>query len=161
ESVAAIDEAPGVVVAAPVLERRTYLIPDGSTPDHLDQPVTMLGIDPAAEAQIRDLPLSPGERLAGPEAFGALVTERLAAEEGLAVGSNVTFQGGTEGPVALTVEGILAGDGPFVGSGGRAGGVPLRTAQRLLSFDGVSRVDIIVGEGATPAEVSSALEVAL
>ena len=33
ESVAAIDEAPGVVVAAPVLERRTYLIPDGSTPE--------------------------------------------------------------------------------------------------------------------------------
>ena len=27
ESVAAIDEAPGVMVAAPVLERRTYLVP--------------------------------------------------------------------------------------------------------------------------------------
>jgi putative ABC transport system permease protein len=121
----------------------------------------MLGIDPAAESQIRDLPLAAGGRLAGPEAFGALVTQRLAAEEGLAVGSNVTFQGGADGPVALTVEGILAGDGPFVGSGGRTVVVPLRTAQRLLSFDGVSRVDIIVGEGATPAEVTSALEVAL
>src|SRR6476620_5263849 len=161
ESVAAIGEAPGVVVAAPVLERRTYLVPDGSAPDGLEQPVTMLGVDPAAESQIRDLPLAAGDRLAGPEAFGALVTERLAAEEGLAVGSNVTFQGGADGPVALTVEGILAGDGPFVGSGGRTVVVPLRTAQRLLSFDGVSRVDIVVGEGASPAEVGSALEVAL
>ena len=92
---------------------------------------------------------SPGRRRSA-----ALVTERLAAEDGLAVGSNVTFQGGADGPVALTVEGILAGDGPFVGSGGRTVVVPLRTAQRLLVVDGVSRVDIIVGEGATPAEVS-------
>src|SRR4029079_14519417 len=83
ESVAAIDEAPGVVVAAPVLERRTYLVPDETTPAGTQQPVTMLGIDPAAEAQIRDLPLFAGTRLSGPEAFGALVTERLAAEEGL------------------------------------------------------------------------------
>jgi putative ABC transport system permease protein len=161
ESVAAIDEAPGVVVAAPVLERRTYLVPDESTPSGTQRPVTMLGIDPAAESQIRDLPLSAGARLSGPEAFGALVTERLAAEEGLKVGSDVTFQGNAGGPVSLTVQGILAGDGPFVGSGGRTVVVPLRTAQRLLSFDGVSRVDILVGEGATPAEVGSALEVAL
>jgi putative ABC transport system permease protein len=161
ESVAAIDDAPGVVVAAPVLERRTYLVPDEATPGGTEQPVTMLGIDPAAEAQIRDLSLAAGVRLAGPEAFAALITERLAAEEGLHVGSEVTFQGGADGPVSLTVEGILAGDGPFVGSGGRTVVVPLRTAQRLLSFDGVSRVDIIVGEGATPAEVSAALEVAL
>ena len=160
-SVAALDDAPGVVVAAPVLERRTYLVPDATTPAGTQQPVTMLGIDPAAESQIRDLPLVAGARLSGPEAFGALVTERLAAAEGLKVGSDVTFQGSADGPVSLTVEGILAGDGPFVGSGGRTVVVPLRTAQRLLSVDGVSRVDIIVGEGATPAEVSSALEVAL
>src|SRR5262245_12324797 len=161
ESVAAIDDAPGVVVAAAVLERRTYLIPDETTPGGPQQPVTMLGIDPAAESQIRDLPLAAGSRLTGPDAFGALVTERLAAEEGLKVGSDVTFQGSTDGPVSLTVDGILAGDGPFVGSGGRTVVVPLRTAQRLLDVDGVSRVDIIVGEGATPAEVSSALQVAL
>jgi putative ABC transport system permease protein len=161
ESVAAIDEAPGVVVAAPVLERRTYLEPDIATPGGQSAPVTVLGIDPAAEAQIRDLPIVAGRTLTGPEAFGALVTERLAAADGLRVGSDVTFQGGAEGPVSLGVQGIVAGDGPFVGSGGRTVIVPLRTAQRLLSFDGVSRVDIIVGEGATPAEVTSALEVAL
>ena len=161
ESVAAIDEAPGVVVAAPVLERRTYLEADVTTPGGLPKPVTVLGIDPAAEAQIRDLPLVAGSRLAGPEAFGALVTERLAAEDGLKLGSDVTFQAGSEGPVSLEVEGIVAGDGPFVGSGGRTVIVPLKTAQRLLDFDGVSRVDIIVSEGATPAEVASALEVAL
>ncbi|MFL5725204.1 MAG: FtsX-like permease family protein [Chloroflexota bacterium] len=161
ESVAAIDDAPGVVVAAPVLERRTYLVPEATAQTGLDEPVTMLGVDPAAESQIRDLSLVAGQQLPGPEAFGALVTDRLAAEARLDVGSDVTFQGGPDGPVTLEVEGILAGEGPFVGSGGRTVVVPLRTAQRLLGVDGVSRVDVIVGEGATPAEVSSALEVAL
>src|SRR6185503_10659628 len=101
ESVAAIDEAPGVVVAAPVLERRTYLEPDIATPGGESAPVTVLGVDPAAEAQIRDLPLVAGVGLTGPEAFGALVTERLAAADGLRVGSDVTFQGGADGPVSL------------------------------------------------------------
>src|SRR6188508_2797835 len=54
ESVAAIDQAPGVVVAAPVLERRTYLVPElTATEGTAPAPVTVLGIDPDAEAQIR------------------------------------------------------------------------------------------------------------
>src|SRR4029453_10916903 len=121
----------------------------------------VLGVDPDAEAQIRDFPLVAGETLGDPERFGALVTERLAAEDGLGVGDQVTFQGGAEGPVSLEVQGIIAGDGPFIGSGGRTVIVPLRTAQRLLGVDGVSRVDILVGEGASTSEVTSALEVAL
>ncbi|HEX5012975.1 MAG TPA: FtsX-like permease family protein [Candidatus Limnocylindrales bacterium] len=162
KSVAAIDEAPGVVVAAPVLERRTYLVPELASVDTTPPaPVTVLGIDPGAEAQIRDLPLVAGDALAGPQRFGALVTERLAREDGLTIGSEVTFQGGIEGPVSLGVQGIIAGDGPFVGAGGRTVVIPLVTAQRLLDYDGVSRVDIIVGEGATDAEVASAIEVAL
>jgi putative ABC transport system permease protein len=161
ESVAAIDEAPGVIVAAAVLERRTYLVADDATLGDVPTPVTVLGIDPDAEAQIRDLPVVAGETLTSPEAFGALVTERLALEDGLQLGDPVTFQGGAAGPVSLEVQGIVAGDGPFVGSGGRTVIVPLRTAQRLLAFDGVSRVDILVGEGASSAEVAAALEVAL
>src|SRR6185503_20949026 len=51
ESVAAIDEAPGVVVAAPVLERRTYLVPDEASLGEVPDPVTVLGIDPLAEVQ--------------------------------------------------------------------------------------------------------------
>src|SRR5262245_18599335 len=158
ESVAAIDEAPGVVVAAPVLERRTYLVPELTAVGGAPEPVSVLGIDPIAESQIRDLPLAAGSYLQGPEQFGALITERLAATDGLRLGSDVTFQGGVEGPVSLEVQGILAGDGPFVGSGGRTVILPLVTAQRLLGVDSVSRVDIIVGEGATTSEVTSALE---
>jgi putative ABC transport system permease protein len=161
DSVAAIDEAPGVVVAAPVLERRTYLVPDDSALGDVPDPVTVLGVDPLAEVQIRDLPLAAGSLLAGTESFGALVTEQLAAEDGIELGDDVTFQGGEGSPVSLEVQGILAGAGPFVGAGGRTVVVPLVTAQRLLGVDAVSRVDVIVGEGATQAEVVSALEVAL
>ena len=161
ESVSAIADAPGVAVAAPVLERRTYLESDIDDPNVLPKPVTILGVDPGLEAQVRTQPLAAGVDLAGPEAFTALVTERLAAEDGLKVGSDVAFQAGAEGPVSLEVVGIVEGDGPFVGSSGRTVIVPLRTAQRLLGTDGVSRVDIVVGEGATPLEVTQALEVAL
>ena len=161
ESVAAIDAAPGVVIAAPALELRTYLAADVATTGDLPPPVTVLGVDPASEAEVRDLPLVAGEPLAGPEAFGALITERLATDDRIGLGDDVTFQGGADGPVSLEVQGIVAGDGPFVGSGGRTVIVPIVTAQRLLGVDGVSRVDIIVGEGATPAEVTTALEVAL
>ncbi len=161
ESVEAIGAAPGVVVAAPVLERRTYLAADIDDPNVLPNPVTILGVDPPLEARVRELPLAAGAALQGPEAFEVLITERLAAEDALAVGSDVTFQAGAEGPVSLEVVGIVAGDGPSVGSNGRTVIVPLRTAQRLLGADGVSRVDIVVGEGATPLEVTQALEVAL
>jgi putative ABC transport system permease protein len=161
ESVAAIGEAPGVVVAAPVLERRTYLETDLDDPNVLPKPVTLLGVDPTLEEKVRPLPLVAGKSLAGLEAFTVLVTERLAAEDALSVGSDLTFQVGADGPVSLEVVGIVEGDGPFVGSGGRTVFVPLRTAQRLLGEEGVSRVDIVVGEGADSLEVSDALEVAL
>jgi len=161
DSVAAIADAPGVVVAAPVLERRTYLESDLDDPNVVPKPVTILGVDPTLEEKVRPLPLVAGKELAGPEAFTVLVTERLAGEDALSVGSDLTFQAGAEGPISLKVVGIVEGDGPFVGSSGRTVIVPLRTAQRLLGEEGVSRVDIVVGEGASALEVSDALEVAL
>jgi putative ABC transport system permease protein len=72
----------------------------------------------------------------------------------------VTLQG-PSGPVDLAVVGILAGDGPIVGSGGRTVILPLQTLQRVFEDPTVSRVDIVTGEGATPTEVASALGVAL
>jgi len=160
DSVAAIADAPGVVVAAPVLERRTYLAPSVDNPDALPPPVTIIGIDPAREARVRDLPLASGTALSGADAAAAIITERLAAEDGLALGANVEVQT-ADGPVDLAVVGIVAGDGPFVGSAGRTVIVPIETARRIFGETGASRVDIIVGEGATPTEVAAALEVAL
>jgi putative ABC transport system permease protein len=163
ETVAAIADAPGVVVAAPVLERRTYLEADPLDTGTSDRtaPVTILAIDPELDAQIRDLPVVDGKGLAGPQSFAVLVTQRLATDDGLRVGDDVTILAGVEGPVSLEVAGIIEGDGPFVGSAGRTVVAPLRTIQRLYDDNSVSRVDIVVGEGATTTEVEDALEVAL
>lgn len=160
-TVAAIAETPGVVVAAPVLERRTYLLPEPLTGGDLPEPVTLLAIDPARDAEVRELPLIAGAALPGPEAFAVLVTERLAAEDSISVGDDVTILAGAEGDVSLEVAGVVAGDGPFVGSAGRTVVAPLRTIQRLYGTESVSRVDIVVGEGATAAEVEDALVVSL
>jgi putative ABC transport system permease protein len=159
QSLAAIEDAPGVVVAAPALERRTYLSPgvDQTTPA---APVTALGIDPDPEARIRDLVITKGTGLSGVDTPEALVTQTLAATDGLTVGGTVTFTG-PDGPVDLTIAGVLAGDGPVVGTGGRTVVLPLATMQRLFADDTVSRVDVIAGEGATPDEAADAIGVAL
>ena len=69
---------PGVAVAAPALERRTYLIPDLAAGTALPPPVTVLGIDPAVDGQVHDLTLVAGSPLRTADEPSALITERLA-----------------------------------------------------------------------------------
>jgi putative ABC transport system permease protein len=161
ESLAAIEAAPGVVVAAPALERRTYLAPAADVPETTPAPVTVLGIDPAREARVRDAALAAGVPLSGPEAFQAVISQTLATADGMTVGGSITFQAGDGSLVDLTVIGILAGDGPILDSAGRTVLLPLRTMQRIFDDPTVSRVDLVAGEGATSAEVASAIGVAL
>ena len=161
ESLAAIEAAPGVTVAAPALQRRTYLLPGAGQSDTPSAPVTALGIDPQREPAVHDLVLASGVPLSGPDALEALVTERLAAADGSSLGGSITLQGGDGAPVDVEIVGIVAGDGPIVGSQGRTVILPLRTMQRILGDDTVSRVDIVAGEGATPREVADAIGVAL
>ena len=156
----AIEEAPGVDLAAPALERRTYLAPAIADPDTLGSPVTAIGIDPAREAAVRDLVLESGVPLGGLETFQALLTQTLAASTGTTVGGSITLQG-PDGLVDITVVGIIAGDGPLVGSAGRTVVLPLKTMQRIFADDTVSRVDIVTGQGATPAEAAVAIGLAL
>ena len=80
ESVAAIEEAPGVVVAAPVLERRTYLESGIDDPNVAAAPVT----DPRrrpdrSRRRSDDLPLVAGSAARRTGGVQVLVTERLAA----------------------------------------------------------------------------------
>ena len=92
-TVAAIASTPGVAAIAPEVERRTYLArPVGQT-GALPQPVTVLGIDPAADPAIHDLTLMSGSALARPDEPSAIVTERLAHDDGYSLGSQLTIQG--------------------------------------------------------------------
>jgi putative ABC transport system permease protein len=160
DSLTAIEGAPGVTVAAPALQRRTYLAPAIDDPNAVSSPVTALGVDPAREPAVRDLVLAAGRPLSGPNALEALVTESLAASSRTTIGGTVTLQG-PGAPTDLRVVGVLAGNGPVVGAEGRTVVLPLRTMQRIFEDPRVSRVDILAGEGASPAEVASALGVAL
>ena len=152
----AIASTPGVAIVAPGLERRTYLgaiTQAGGLPPS----VTVLGVDPTAEAQLHPWPLSAGVALTSGQAPEALITERLAHEDGLRIGSNVTVFGAGD-PGEYRVVGVLAGDGPLGGAAGRTVIVPLKTAQAVFDELGVTRVDVGVTAGADPDAVARAFE---
>ena len=161
QSLAEIEGAPGVKLAAPALQRRTYLVPAADESQTAPPPITALGVDPRREVAVRDFVIARGVGLSGPDGFQALITETLATSDRVAVGGTITFQGADGAPVDLTVVGIVAGDGPIVGTAGRTVILPLHTMQGLFADPTVSRVDIVAGEGATPAEVAVAIGVAL
>ena len=158
-SAEAIAGAPGVAGATPILERRTYPAPDPTAPPtaSLPAPVTVLGVDPATYAAIHDLELTAGDDLAGLDAPGALISERMARQTGLAIGGSIGLQG-ADGPRTEPVVGILAGDGPLATTDGRTVVIALGEARALFGTSGVSRVDVRIGNDATPASVASELE---
>ena len=165
----ALDAVPGVALTAPAIERRSFI---GSAPGRpiVTEPVTVLGIDPAREPRVRDLVVVRGDPLPVTGDGGALVTERLAATEGLDLGSEVSVLG-AGAPVKVPVTGILAGDGPALGSSGRTIILPIATAHRLLLADGepasdhalpgITRVDVVLATGADLGAVTGAIEDAL
>jgi len=129
-SLAAMATTPGVAVVAPELERRTYPVPDPLAGPDLPVPVTVIGVDPAADAALHDRPLASGSPLPAGGGDVILVSDALARADGLAVGASITLNGSVEsGPRAFRVSGILAavpGDPDPVG---RSIVVPLRAAQ--------------------------------
>jgi putative ABC transport system permease protein len=156
-TVQTIAGTPGVAVAAPALERRTYLAPVVAGSNALPPPVTVLGIDPTVDGRLHTLSLVAGSALQDPDEHSALITERLANQDGLALGSSLTMQGAGD-RIAYRVIGIIAGDGPVTGAFGRTVVVPLKTAQAVFASEGVTRVDIGLTSGSDPTAVSAALQ---
>jgi putative ABC transport system permease protein len=163
-----LDGVPGVALTAPAIERRTFLLSQPGRPVET-APVTVLGIDPAAEPRVRDMPLASGILPTKPDDPTGLVTETLAASDGLALGDSLQILG-AGAPVKVTITGILAGDGPELGSGGRTVVLPIRTAQLLsvadgdpapTRLDGVTRVDVVLAAGASVDQVAASIGQAL
>jgi putative ABC transport system permease protein len=163
EAVAAITKVAGVEVAAPALERKTYLAanPNRSSSAELTPPVTVLGIDPVAEPKLHDLSLAAGVGLRADEGQTALVTQTLASAEHLRVGDPITLNGGASGPVAFQIAGIVSGDGPLPEAAGRLVFVPLAAAQSLFGTTGVTRVDLGLRAGTTTDELMGQLEASI
>jgi putative ABC transport system permease protein len=164
ETVAAIEGVRGLSVAAPALERKTYIAagPDQTATGRLPNPVTVLGVDPVAEPKLHDMPLVSGRSLSDSDGQVALITETLAADEGIGIGGSITLSGAVApGPLPFEVVGILAGDGSLPEAQGRLVVTPLRAAQTLFDATGVTRVDLGAGVRATPEELMAELEQAI
>jgi putative ABC transport system permease protein len=158
ETLATIDATDGVAVAAPVIERRTYLGVELLAPgDDLPSPVTVVGIDPAREVRVHDLALADGSMLERPDEPSALISATLAREDGLRVGSTIRIQGPGE-PGEYRVIGILADDGPWSGASGRAVVLPIEVTREVFPGLGISRIDVGLVDGASAAAVTASLQ---
>lgn len=152
-----IRATPGVKVVAPSLQRRTFLVTDvGPAGD----PVTVLGIDPVTDRSIRDLTLVRGVDLAPDTLRSVLVTESLAKDRGLDLGSTVTFYG-AGAPIEFRVIGIVAGDGPIPAAFGRTAWIALPAAQELFETTRVTSADLAVASDVTVDAVAAGLESAI
>ena len=148
---------PGVEVAAPAFEQRTYLGTGLFGPGPLPPPVTIVGIDPTLEPRIHDLTLAAGESLPADGMTEALVTATLAREDGITVGDRLGIQG-VDAPLYLQVSGILAGDGPWSGVTGRAVITHLPVAQSVFGAEGITRIDLDLADGTDPTTVIETLQ---
>ncbi len=148
ETVTAIEEAHGISVAAPALQRKTYLAAglNQTASERLPSPVTVLGVDPVAEPKLHDMPLASGRLLTASDVQKALITETLAAQEGFKLGGSITLSGTVAaGPQPFEIVGILSGDGSLPDAQGRLVMTTLGSAQTLFDTTGVTRVDLGAG----------------
>jgi putative ABC transport system permease protein len=170
-TVAALDGVPGIALTAPAIERRSFLGAQPGRPADTE-PVAVLGIDPRREPRVRDLTLAGGVPLDEQGDAASLITERLAAEAGLGLGDPLVILG-AGAPLRTSIVGILAGDGPALGSAGRTVVVSIAAAHRLVvadtapdaspgtAIDGVTRIDIVLAAGADAAGTTAAIGEAL
>ena len=165
-TVSAIRSTPGVAVAAPMLEQRTYLQRDplattAAPAGAYQAPVAVIGIDPAIDdgstGGIHDVVLAAGVGLRGGTTPGALLPASLARDLGLALGDQVTILG-TNGPASFRIVGLLAGGGPDPTSAGRTIVIPLTATAALFGTRGASWVDVRLAAGTSAGSVIAELD---
>ncbi len=157
-TVSAVATTPGVAAVAPTLERRTYPLPATDAPA-LPAPVTVVGIERAADPAVHDRPLAAGEPLGTGDDHGTLVSADLAREASLGVGATITLLGDPAAPpTAFTVVGVLAPTPGDPDPAGRSVVVPLAAAQELFATDRVTAVDVLLADGGDVTAVTAALE---
>lgn len=151
EAIGTIVETPGVLEAAAVIERRTFLasVPGSPAPDA----VTVLGVDPLTYPSLHDLPIAAGSGLTDPDEPVALITESLAESDGYGLGSRLSVLG-PGGPLGVRVVGIVPGAGPLP-QVGRTVILPIDTARAALAISGATRVDLLLEPGSAEAVLAS------
>ena len=155
DTVAAIATTAGVAAVAPSLERRTYPLLDAAATT-LPAPLTVVGIERAADPAIHERPLAAGAPLGTGDDHGALISADLARDDGLALGSTITLLGDpAAAPTDFRVVGILADTPGDPDPAGRSVVVPLQAAQALFATDRFTAVDVLLAEGTdAPAAIA-------
>ncbi len=157
-TVGAVATTPGVAAVSPTLERRTYPLPAGGAAT-LPAPLTVVGVERAADPAIHDRPLAAGTQLGPGDDHGALVSADLARDDGLGVGATITLLGDPAvTPTVFRVVGVLAATPGDPDPAGRSVVVPLEAAQALFATDRVTAVDVLLAPGTDPVAATAALE---
>jgi putative ABC transport system permease protein len=153
-AVGTVEATAGVTRATAVQEHRTFLA--GNATGDPAAAVTVLGIDPATYGAIHDLPIVAGTGLpAAADGDGALISQRLADQDGFGLGSRISLFGAGGGR-DLTVVGIVAGTGAVAGSG-RTVFVSRSVANEAFGTEGATRVDVQLAPRTDAGAVVAAL----
>ncbi len=152
---ARVRQTPGVTAAAPAVQAYTLLADDlngwqaasGPTGVAAGNLLLLMGVDPAAEAAVREVTLRAGHLLSPGERRQVVVLVTSYAEEkGYGVGDRlpILLPGGVE---HLTVIGLVARSGAGLINGGAVGFVPLPVAQTLADRGGrLDRIDVVMAD---------------
>jgi len=139
---------PGITAAVPVIQTTAGLVADGRT-----TPMTVLGVDPAADSAVRDYSLVAGEMLGKRD--GVLLVADFAAQRNLVLGKSVRMIGPT-GMIELPIVGLLSMRGAAAVNAGAAAFMPLHTAQRVFNLPGrVNSIALVLSPGVLPAVAQS------
>jgi putative ABC transport system permease protein len=148
---ASLRSVPGVHAVAPCVDGVIALVTGRGS-----MSARLLGIDPTCFAAVAGCPLREGRPLSSDG--DALLDAGLAEAVGCGPGNRLRLWAAS-GPAELRLAGVLR---PRAGALGGMLVVPLETAQGLLNLRGqVSRVQVLLAEGADAARVQAALSESL
>ncbi len=137
---------PGVASVSPEVQRTAPLPPKADPgPDDVTQ-LTVIGIDPAKAAKVRDFPLAAGRMLSAGDRFTLVLPGDLAARLGVGVGGAIVLPSAL-GTARFTVAGLLSS--PSV-PGESQVFVPLTAAQQVFSLG--SRITVLQAALAADAD---------
>ncbi len=137
---------PGVAAVSPEAQRTAPLPPKPDPgPDDVTQ-LTVIGIDPAKAAKVRDFPLAAGRMLTSSDDFALVLPSDLAARLGVGVGDAIVLPSAL-GTARFKVAGLLST--PSV-PGESQVFVPLAAAQQVFSLG--NRITVLQAAFATDAD---------
>ena len=143
-----------VVALAPVSERRLVAYTDPG-PDERVFSLVVFGVDPEADAAVRQPNLVAGVPLSADGSSDALVPASWASRNGLELGEAIRLDGRREGLPPLRIVGLMADTGFAALEGGEVMVISRSTLDESFSVPAPIRsLDVDLGEG----DVSAALE---